>query len=304
LQRPCLTASTASHLGNFWPAAWMAADGFQRGEELLEKWLLSHRTENLEQEESPSRSYSSSSSNNESFGGRVCSDRSSSSRFDKSSFSREHRQTRVCRTPLEKIVQHRQKCTQPPCTSRGSPSRGRISSGSDRKKVRRTATKTAAAHRSRGRVVRARSRTPPPRRTSSSSSHSSRGPAPPPSPSPSPSPPPSPSKATSEVIHSGTDSTEVPGNLDVASIGGRADWYVDAVELRLRNGAVHIYGGNGGNAKPLEELDTGEVIVAVEQRNLQVGHLGSALLFHLSSGRTITVSGHYGNKKCKQKKKI
>jgi len=104
------------------------------------------------------------------------------------------------------------------------------------------------------------------------------------------------------VIRNGTDSTDVPGNLDVASIGGRADWYVDGVELRFRNGAVHIYGGNGGNAQPLEELDAGEVIVAVEQRNLQVGHLGSALLFHLSSGRTITVSGQFGNKKCKQKK--
>ena len=91
----------------------------------------------------------------------------------------------------------------------------------------------------------------------------------------------------------------------VSRISSRTGWNVDRIEFHLRVGGMFTYGrSDGGAAQPDEHLHVTEHICAVEQMNHQVGHLGSCLIFHLSSGRAIRVSGSRGLKKQKNHTKL
>mmetsp|Transcript_23837 Transcript_23837/g.62914 ORF Transcript_23837/g.62914 Transcript_23837/m.62914 type:complete len:226 (-) Transcript_23837:49-726(-) len=118
---------------------------------------------------------------------------------------------------------------------------------------------------------------------------------------------------------------------EVVCISGQGGWYVDAVDLVLADGTTHSYGNShNGEALPVwkqarsgnillaaepgrdeagswrrssgraARLDSGEVVVKVEQLNSQVGHLGARLIFTTSSNRTVAIEGRYGTNKFKQ----
>ena len=85
----------------------------------------------------------------------------------------------------------------------------------------------------------------------------------------------------------------------VSKICSRTGWYVDCLALHLRTGEVHVHGGGCGVSQNEMQLNSDEYICAVTQQNFHVGYLGSALIFHLSSGRMISIEGSTGNKKKK-----
>ena len=87
----------------------------------------------------------------------------------------------------------------------------------------------------------------------------------------------------------------------VSKIISQTSWYVDRLELHLRTEEVHVHGGEAWESLSENEmtLNSDEYICAVTQQNFQVGYLGSALIFHLSSGRVISILGSASNKKAK-----
>jgi hypothetical protein len=91
----------------------------------------------------------------------------------------------------------------------------------------------------------------------------------------------------------------------VKRIQSRTGWYVDCVELEYENGTFERHGNrSGGHQTTKDTLNDGETIVEVVQQGWSHGHLGSALIFKLSTGREIKINGSSGQKKIKEHKKF
>ena len=96
-----------------------------------------------------------------------------------------------------------------------------------------------------------------------------------------------------------------PPTPPVKCIRSRTGWYVDYIEIEYWDDICECHGnssgglpGNGGT------LLHGETIVKVVQQGWSHGHLGTALLFKLSSGREIKICGTSGQRKIKEHKEV
>ena len=90
---------------------------------------------------------------------------------------------------------------------------------------------------------------------------------------------------------------EAACDYTVKCIHSRTGWYVDHVELEYDNGSFERHGNSLGGAKTRRDtLYDGETITEVAQQGWSYGHLGSALIFKLSSGREIKINGSSGQK--------
>ena len=88
-------------------------------------------------------------------------------------------------------------------------------------------------------------------------------------------------------------------------IRSRTGWYIDKVEfIGWGDWSEEWAATEGCGGGPPEEhpLAIDEKIIKIEQRNWSKGFLGSALLFSLSSGRTLHIHGTHNTKKMHEQK--
>jgi len=80
---------------------------------------------------------------------------------------------------------------------------------------------------------------------------------------------------------------------------------VDHVELEYEVGSFERHGNrSGGDRTRSDTLYDGETIIEVVQQGWSYGHLGSALIFKLSTGREIKINGSSGQRKIKEHKEL
>ena len=89
----------------------------------------------------------------------------------------------------------------------------------------------------------------------------------------------------------------------VKQIKSKTGWYVDYVELKYEDGSCEAHGNHeNGTSTKCETLNVGETIIEAVQQGWSYGHLGSALILRLSTGREIKIHGSSGQKKLKSRK--
>ena len=94
-------------------------------------------------------------------------------------------------------------------------------------------------------------------------------------------------------------------NHTVKHIQSKTGWYVDHVELEYEDGSFESHGKRSdGYQTRTDALHDGETIIEVVQEGWSYGHLGSALIFRLSTGREIRINGCSGQRKIKEHKEF
>jgi len=111
-------------------------------------------------------------------------------------------------------------------------------------------------------------------------------------------------KYVSQDENEATSKTQISYHT-VKRLQSRIGWYVDYVELEYANGTFERHGNpEGGHETTSNTLNDGETIIAVVQQGWSHGHLGSALIFKLSTGREIKINGSSGQKRIKEHKEF